>query len=155
MMTAADFMITDVISVAPDASIRDLLLLFATHKVSGVPVLDSTRRLKGMVTVDDVLRHLRPHTSHTLDMGAFMSFYVRENTLPDRMRELIARPVSDVMTTGRLTVVKPDTELADIAEIFGERRFKKLPVVNDAHTVVGVVSRGDLTRYIVRELLKD
>ncbi|MHB1682651.1 MAG: CBS domain-containing protein [Bacilli bacterium] len=155
MMTAADFMITDVISVFPDSSIRELLLLFAAHNVSGVPVLDPQRRLKGMVTISDVLRNLRPHTAHTLDMGVFMSFYVREKSLPDMMTELIARPVSEVMTTGRLSAVKPDTGLADIAEIFGEQRFKKLPVVNDAHVVVGVVSRGDLTRYIVRELLKD
>ncbi len=155
MMTAADIMITDVIFALPETSIRDLLLLFANHKVSGVPVLDPSRRLKGMVTADDVFRRLRPHTTHTLDMGTFMSFYVREKTLPDRMRELIARPVSDVMTTARLTAVSPDTELADIAEIFGERRFKKLPVVSESHIVVGIVSRGDLTRYIVRELLTD
>ncbi len=155
MVTAADFMIADVISVFPEASIRDLLLLFATRKVSGVPVLDPDRRLKGMVTVGDVLRCLRPYKVHALDMDAFMSFYVDKKSLPDLIVEVIAQPVSDIMTASRLAVVKPYTDLAAVAELFGKQRVKKLPVVNDDRVVVGIVSGGDLMRYIVRELLND
>ncbi len=47
MAAAQDIMIRDVISVRPDVSVRNMLLLFADRKVSGVPVLEDKTRLVG------------------------------------------------------------------------------------------------------------
>ena len=153
MATAQDIMIRDVISVRPDISVKDMLLLFADRKVSGVPVLENRIRLVGMVTIGDLLRNLEEHLPHTVDVFTFVSFYTERAALPDRVREIIGEPVRSIMTTRRLVTVSPATDIDEIIDIFARDRFKKLPVVNGQKEVVGVISRGDLIRHIVRDML--
>ena len=155
MATAQDIMIHDVVSVRSDVSIRDMLLLFADRKVSGVPVLEDHTRLVGMVTIGDLLKHLEEHQQpHTIDVFAFVFFYTERKALPDRVRQVIGEPVRVIMTTRRLVTVRPETDLDEVADIFARERFKKLPVVNERKEVVGVISRGDLIRHIVRSMLQ-
>jgi len=154
MATAQDIMIRDVISVRPDMSIRDMLLLFADRKVSGVPVLENKTQLVGMVTIGDLLKHLEEHQSHTVDVFTFVFLYTEKKALPDRVRQVIGEPVRVIMTTRRLVTVRPQTEIDEIADIFARESFKKLPVVNERKEVVGVISRGDLIRHIVRSMLQ-
>ena len=155
MMAAADLMIREVISVRPDSSIKDLLLLFSNHKVSGVPVLDQDRHLVGMVTVGDVIRHMQPHFAYTVDLFTFVTFYVEQETLPEIVKQLIAQPVSTIMTKRHLATVEQDTDIERVLAIFAEQRFKKLPVKDGHERVVGVISRGELVRYIVSQLLQE
>lgn len=154
-MTAKDFMIADVVSVHAEDSIKDLVLTFAGRKVSGVPVVDARHRLVGMVTVSDVLRHLQPHYTHTVDTMTFMTYFVEKTEMPALLMRLITSPVHTIMTRRTLTTVTPNTTLEDVSALFAERRFKKLPVVDAHEKLIGVISRGDLLRYIVREMLQD
>ncbi len=154
MMTAEDFMICDLIYVRPNALIRDVLLQFAERKVSGMPVLDQDRHLAGMITIGDILTHLQPHFSHTIDLLSFVTYYVEDTSLPELIQDGIMQPVHTMMTKRHLVTVAPTTPIEDISSIFSRQRFKKLPVVNDQAQVVGVISRGDLIRYIVKEILQ-
>ena len=154
MATAQDIMIRDVISVRPDVSVRNMLLLFADRKVSGVPVLEDKTRLVGMATIGDLLKHLEEHQPHTIDVFTFVSFYTERKALPDRVRQVMDEPVHVIMTARRLVTVRPETEIDQVADIFARERFKKLPVVNERKEVVGVISRGDLIRHIVRSMLQ-
>ena len=154
MMTAEDFMIRDLIYVRPDASIRDVLLLFADRKVSGMPVLSEDKHLVGMITIGDILNHLQPHFSHTIDLLSFVTYYVEDTPMPELIKEGMMQPVHTMMTKRHLVTVAPATPVEDISSIFSRQRFKKLPVVNDKGEVIGVISRGDLIRYIVKEILQ-
>lgn len=154
MMTAEDFMIRDLIYVRPDALIRDVLLQFAERKVSGMPVLEQDQHLAGMITIGDILTHLQPHFSHTIDLLSFVTYYVEDTSLPELIQDGIMQPVRTMMTKRHLVTVAPTTSIEDISSIFSRQRFKKLPVVNDKAQVVGVISRGDLVRYIVKEILQ-
>ena len=57
MLTAADVMTADVISVGPDMPVRDIAELLYTRRISGVPVLDADSRLLGIVSERDLIRH--------------------------------------------------------------------------------------------------
>lgn len=153
MNTAQDFMIRDVISIDPNASIRELLLLFAKRNVSGVIVTSKDDKLKGMVTVGDVFRHLQPQVNHSIDAITFMTFYTAQNSLPERVQVLLEEPVTKIMTSRQLIFTTVDAPLEEIIEVFAGRRFKKLPVLNTENKVIGVISRGDLLRFIVMEML--
>ena len=147
-------MIRDVVSVSPDASIRDMLLLFADRKVSGAPVLDHGARLVGMVTIGDLLRHLEAHLPHAMDVFTFVSFYAEKTALSDRIKDSAGERVRTIMTARRLVSAGPGTGIDVIVDIFGRERFKKLPVINEQKEVLGVISRGDLIRYIVQDMLQ-
>ncbi len=154
MMTAADMMIRDLIYVHPNQPIADVLLQFAEKKVSGMPVLDEQNKLLGMITVGDILTHLQPHFAHTVDLLSFVTYYIEETPMHDLIHEAISQPVSAMMTKKHLVAVAPSTPIEDISAIFSRQRFKKLPVVDDHGVTVGVISRGDLIRYIVKEMVQ-
>src|ERR1700688_4807001 len=56
MMNAADIMTQPVISVAPEASIAEVARLMVQHRISGLPVIDRSGAVVGMVTEGDLLR---------------------------------------------------------------------------------------------------
>ena len=57
MLTAADVMTADVISVGPDTPVRDIAALLYTHRISGVPVVDETGGVIGIVSEGDLIGH--------------------------------------------------------------------------------------------------
>ncbi|MFD2960141.1 CBS domain-containing protein, partial [Klebsiella pneumoniae] len=57
-----------VISVTKDQSIKELLELLVKHKIGGVPVVDETNTLQGMITDGDVVRYLNPRGRTVYDM---------------------------------------------------------------------------------------
>src|SRR5487761_2802974 len=55
MMCARDIMTQDVLTIGPEASIHDAARLLSGYNISGVPVVDSTGRMVGIVTSADLL----------------------------------------------------------------------------------------------------
>ena len=50
MLTAADVMTTDVITVSPETTVRDIAILLHSKRISGVPVVDAAGHILGIVT---------------------------------------------------------------------------------------------------------
>jgi redox-sensitive bicupin YhaK (pirin superfamily)/CBS domain-containing protein len=114
-MKAADIMTSPVVSVSPDAPIRQVAALLSERGISGVPVLED-ERLVGLVSEADLLR--------------------RRRTGPR------ARCASDVMVQAVVTV-SADTPVAAVAALLEERGFKRVPVLEQGR-LVGIVSRSNL-----------
>jgi CBS domain-containing protein/uncharacterized protein YrrD len=57
-----DFMVTRVIHVHPEASLRELAELFQKYNLLALPVVDYDNQLKGIITIDDMLEHIPPQT---------------------------------------------------------------------------------------------
>src|SRR5215471_14418697 len=55
-MNAADIMTTKLVTITPDASLRDAVWLILTQRISALPVVDATGRLVGIVSEGDLLR---------------------------------------------------------------------------------------------------
>jgi CBS domain-containing protein len=55
MLTAADVMTTDVITVAPETPVRDIAQLLYTRRISSVPVVDANRAVMGLVSEGDLM----------------------------------------------------------------------------------------------------
>jgi CBS domain-containing protein len=56
MLVAADVMTTDVITVSPETTVRDIAILLHAKRISGVPVADAARNILGIVTEGDLVR---------------------------------------------------------------------------------------------------
>lgn len=145
-MRATDIMTTSIISVSPEMSIRDAAGIMMSAGISGMPVVDESGRLVGMITEGDLLHRVEIGTSAKqrawwLDMVASTteaaSQYVKEH----------GRKVRDVMTTDISTVTET-CPIADIADLLERRRIKRVPVMRDGK-VVGIVSRANLIRALV------
>lgn len=111
---------SEVVVVAPTATVAELLGLLAERNVGALPVVDAAE-LIGIVSERDVVRRLH-------DGGAAV---------------LEAR-VADIMTTS-VTTCAPEDDAAGLAAVMTKGRFRHLPVVVDG-ALVGIVSIGDLVK---------
>jgi CBS domain-containing protein len=142
-MRAKDVMTTRVVSVGLETPVEEIARLLLTHRISAVPVLDDTGALAGIVSEGDLIRRADTgtarHASWWRSLTADFEDRAREYTRTYGTR------AADVMTR-HLVTVGLDTPLAEVARVLEERRIKRVPVVNSAGTLVGIVSRADLLR---------
>jgi CBS domain-containing protein len=145
-MRASDIMTASVIAASPDMSVRHAAGAMVFAGISGMPVIDDSGRLLGMITEGDLMQRAEIGTGAKprawwLEMVAstteLASQYVKEH----------ARKVKDVMTTD-VTTVTESCPVGDIAELLERRRIKRVPVMRDGK-VVGIVSRSNLIRALV------
>jgi len=146
-MRAMDVMTTNVISVEAGTTVQALAKLLSDRRISGVPVVDSEKRVVGVVSEGDLLHRAETGTERSApprrrswwlaDMAAGQELardYVKSH----------ARTVDEIMTREVVSVAET-TELADLAILLETHRIKRVPVLHDGH-VVGIVSRANLVR---------
>jgi CBS domain-containing protein len=140
MLTAADVMTTDVITVAPDATVRDIATLLRSKGISGVPVVDAAGQILGIVTEGDLI--LREAIAGEHHRSWWLSLFDDPNVVARDYAKSHGRVAKDVMTTPVISV-GPATILSEIAKTLERHRIKRVPVVND-NKLVGIVSRSNL-----------
>lgn len=139
-MKAADVMVSNVITVGPDAVVQDVADLLLKNRISAVPVVDEKGSILGIVSEGDLLRRAEAGTERhrpwwlefLTDRSALAADYVKSH----------ARKVTDVMTR-RVITATPDTPLAEIATLLEKNGIKRVPIVKDGR-IAGIVSRANL-----------
>ncbi|MBV7504599.1 CBS domain-containing protein [Bacillus sp. sid0103] len=149
-----DFMVKDVISARPSASIKEVMSIFVDKKIGGIPIIDEAGVLRGIVTDGDILRAISPVDRRFHDYFTFMT-YVAEENIENRLSELADSEIIRIARTKGIVTVHPEDEMKKVVSILSKHHFKKLPVVNASHHVVGVISRGDVIRSIQDTIINE
>jgi CBS domain-containing protein len=135
-------MVTDVISVSLDATVRDVAGVLVDKGISAVPVLSSSGELLGIVSEGDLLR--RAETGTERRRSWWLSLFTATETESREFVKAHARRVSDVMTTPVVTATEHAT-LEEVATLLEKHGIKRVPIV-DGDKVIGIVSRANLLR---------
>jgi CBS domain-containing protein len=144
-MNAEDIMTRTVITATPETTIAEAARLMLQHQISGLPVVDSSGAVVGVVTEGDLLRRIETGTERRrsrwlellLGPGRLASDYVAAH----------ARKVGEVMSRD-VASAAPLDPLSDIVRLMERRRVKRLPVIA-GDRLVGIVSRANLVRALV------
>jgi IMP dehydrogenase len=110
-------MIQDPVVLALDTTVGDALYLMAEHKIGGIPVVDGSGMLKGIVTNRDL-----------------------------RFEKDPSRPITEVMTSKNLITTDKPKDLQAAELILQEHKIEKLPVVNDAGKLIGLITYKDIMK---------
>lgn len=153
-MKVKDFMITDIISTTKDKKIKQLLETLVTHEIGGVPVVDDENRLIGMISDGDVIRYLQPKGRTVYDMFSLVLVSEKED-LSHKIEYSINHNVDKIMKKGDTLTVHPEDNLEAALSIFSKYHFKKIPVLDEESKVVGVISRGDIIRFISTKIISN
>lgn len=145
-MKVADIMTREVITVEPDASIMEAARLMLQHKIGGVPVVNSSKELVGVVTEGDFLRRRETGTEH--HRPRWLEFILGPGKLASEYTHESGLKVHEVMTEEVHTVTE-DAPLDQAVHLMERYRVKRLPVVR-GRQVVGIVTRSNLVRAVVR-----
>ena len=115
-----------VVTIGPDATVRELIALLAEHNVGALVVSDDGERVAGIVSERDVVRRL--HADATV----------------------LDTPVSSIMTVDVRTCAREDS-LTDLMQTMTEHRIRPVPVVADGR-LTGIISIGDVVKNRIGEL---
>lgn len=110
----------DIVTINPEATVRELVALLATHNVGAAVVSSDGTAVAGIVSERDVVRRLNGND------GA------------------LGATVAEIMTS-EVRTCEPGSSLDEVRQIMTEGRFRHLPVVQDGR-LVGVVSIGDIVK---------
>jgi CBS domain-containing protein len=143
-MRAHQIMTRSVVTVAPDTSIVDAANLMLQRHVSGLPVVDTTGRLVGIVSEGDFIRRSEIGTQRK--RGRWLKFILGPGKAASDFVHEHGRRVAEVMTKDPLTITE-DTALAEIVDLMEKNNVKRLPVVR-ADRIVGIVSRANLLQAV-------
>ncbi|HSE71924.1 MAG TPA: CBS domain-containing protein [Nocardioidaceae bacterium] len=117
----------EVVTVQPDATVRDLLRLLAEHNVGALIVSRDGASVDGIVSERDIVRRL-----HVDDEG------------------VLGAAVSSIMTT-EVRTCEPGQAVNDLMQVMTEHRIRHLPVV-EGDRLVGIISIGDVVKNRMSEL---
>jgi CBS domain-containing protein len=143
-MRAHQIMTRSVISVNPDTTIVEAANIMLKRHVSGLPVVDETGKLVGVVSEGDFIRRSEIGTQRK--RGRWLRFILGPGKSASDFVHEHGRKVSEVMTPAPLTITE-DTALAEIVELMERNNVKRLPVVR-GDKVVGIVSRANLLQAV-------
>jgi len=141
-MSASDVMTRNVASIGRDAPIGDAIRLMLNHRISGLPVVDGSGKVVGMLTEGDLLR--RAETQTERQRPRWLELLLGPGRLADEYVRTHGRKVGEIMTEDLVSVAE-DTPLAEIVQLMERRRIKRLPVLR-GDALVGIVTRADLMR---------
>ena len=146
-LTARDIMQTEVITIGPEATVRDLADLLAETKVSGVPVVDEQKQVVGVVTEGDIiLQDAELHFPHYIQFLDGVIYLESVRRFEERFRKAFGARVKDIMSTEVISV-SPGASVHEVATLMADEDVNRVPVVEDG-TLVGIVTRGDVVRAI-------
>ena len=146
-MLVKEIMNTDVKSVKPDSSVRDVAMVMCLQKISGMPVIDDDNNLVGIISEKDVLQHMFPDMDESMTMDSKPDFEEMEK----RYTETLGMRVSELMTK-TVATVSADIPVLKAASMMWLRKIRRIPVT-DGSKLVGIVSIGDVHRAIFQQQL--
>lgn len=121
---ASEFMVRNVVTLRPEASIGEAIRVLLQRKISGAPVVDGEGRLVGVLSEKDCLRLLAAEAHDGVPEGTVRAFMTRE-----------------------VDAISPETTLYDVVSLFLRSHYRRLPVVEEGR-LVGIVSRRDALKAV-------
>jgi CBS domain-containing protein len=142
-MKVRDAMTTDVKTVAPDASLKDIAAIFSEHRISGLPVVDNDRRVLGVITKTDII------VKELAEAPTVLRRLLHHREATAVATKIEAQSAGQAMSAPPITV-GPAHLLADAADLMLEHGVNRLPVVEE-DKLVGILTRFDLVQAFARD----
>jgi len=159
--TAADIMVSDVLTLRDDLSVEDASIVLIREQITGAPVVNEAGKCIGVLSMSDLVG-AEDKAATLRDEIASSSFFHSSLALPaslveaelekvrDKLLPAAEQPISRFMTTD-LVSVRRHTPLLEIVQDMVVAHVHRLLVVDDADTLVGIVSTTDILAALLRE----
>ncbi|MGW2744116.1 CBS domain-containing protein [Streptomyces sp. NPDC001450] len=137
-----DLMTTAVVRVRPDTSFKDIAVRLAEHGITAVPVVDDQDHPVGIVSEADLLR--------TQQSQSDPSGHLADEHLPPAESAKAHALTAEELMTSPVITARPQWSVVEATRTMARHHVKRLPVVDDADRMVGIISRADLIQVFLR-----
>jgi CBS domain-containing protein len=145
-MQARDVMTADVVTLAPDTPIPDIVRLFRTRRISGAPVVERGEVIGIVTAIDLIARHARPHSPVYLPLLDARIPLTGQREYNEIVRHILGMTARDIMTTPVITA-DADLDVEEIATLMVESKASSIPVLAEGK-LVGIIAHSDLIAHL-------
>ena len=138
----SDLMTTPVVRVRRDTGFKEIAKLLAEYDITAVPVVDDDEHPMGVVSEADLLRK----EAAQLDPAGLLPVL---HARPAARAKAEATTAEGLMSSPAVTA-RPQWTAVEAAQVMERHHVKRLPVVDEADRLVGLISRADLLRVFLR-----
>lgn len=135
-MKVSEVMTTDVLTIGPEAPLKEAATMMVRAGISGIPVIDDDRRVIGIITEADFVT-AEANRSWGRQRRRLLASLFGDAETPT------ARSVSDSMTADPHNIDR-NSSVTEAARKMTELGVKRLPVVTPDGTLEGIISRADV-----------
>lgn len=147
-MYIKDIMTSEIVTVREDDTVEKCANLLITHNLSGLPVLDQSGKVKGIVTEGDLIRRAsRVKGPAALEVLGGIFYLESPKKFMDDLKKTMGNSAKDIMTKNLITV-DPDKPIEEAATLLVQNKIKRLPVIDKEGNLIGIVSRKDIMNYL-------
>jgi CBS domain-containing protein len=148
MLKVKDIMTRELITVSPETEIVQATKLLLENRINGVPVLDATGKLVGILCQSDLIAQQKklPIPSFFTLLDGLIPL-ISKKQLEKQVQKISAITVAQAMTPNPVTV-HPDMKIEEVAALMVDRNFHTIPVVNEGE-LVGIVGKEDMLRALI------
>lgn len=147
-MLVKDVMTEQVITVTTDDPVEKCASLMLKHNISGLPVLDQGGRVVGMVTEGDLIRRAsRIKAPGYLEILGGLIYLGSPTKFVNEIKRAMSLTAGEMMTK-KVVSVGPEASIEEAATLMVDHEVNRLPVLNAAGEVVGIVSRRDIMKHL-------
>ena len=148
MLKVKDIMTREVITVSPETEIVQATKLLLENRINGVPVMDETGKLVGILCQSDLIAQQKklPIPSFFTLLNGLIPL-ISKKQIEKQVQKIAAITVAQAMTPNPVTV-QPDINIEEVAALMVDRNFHTIPVV-DKGKLVGIVGKEDILRTIM------
>lgn len=149
MLTIADIMTRDVISVKSETTVRELADLFASHHFGSLPVVDENGALTGIVTASDLVEQGKNlHIPTVISLFDWVIPLESEKSLERELNRMGAQTAGELCSQEVITI-ESSAAVSDAADLMSQHKLHALPVIDNGK-LVGIVARIDIIRTLNR-----
>jgi len=151
MVVAADIMTRDVVTVSPETSVRDVGELLEVNHFGSLPVVDTNRKLLGLVTEEDLVsRAASIHLPRHITFLGGIVFLENPQRFEEEAEKILAINARDIMDEDVPTVL-PDTPVDEIATRMLEGDLRRMLVLDEQGRLTGIITRADIVRMLTAD----
>ncbi|MBW4680432.1 MAG: CBS domain-containing protein [Microcoleus vaginatus WJT46-NPBG5] len=144
--TVADVMSRDLIIVRPETPLQEAIEILAERRISGLPVVDETGKLVGILSETDLMVRATGTTPPAYIVLLDSVIYLKNPATHERdLHKALGQTVGEVMSQNPITIT-PDKSLKDAARQIHDRKIHRLPVLDTDGHLIGILTRGDIVR---------
>lgn len=149
--TVAEIMTANPAVVQRETPLKEAIKLLAEKKISGLPVVDESGKLVGVLSEADLMWQETGVNPPPYFMFLDSVIYLQNPAEYEReLHKALGQTVGEVMSDHAISITG-DRPLKEAAQLMHKQEVPRLPVVDEEKKVVGIITRGDIVRMMAND----
>ncbi len=150
--TVGDIMTPNPITIKAEISLKNAIEIMAQNRIGGFPVINAENKLIGIISETDIMWQETGANPPAYIMILDSVIYLENPGQYKRdLHKVLGQTVGEVMTKNPISI-QPEKSVKEAAQLLNAKKINRLPVLNSAGEIIGMITKGDIIRAMAANL---